>query len=272
MSDYCLLVAVSNPASVDPLVRMGGTLARANNGSLIITSVTEIPDQIPVKADTNLGAQQEAILERALSVADSVGIPAEGKAPPSHKPSRSIASLVEDTDPAGLLVGADERVPFEKSLLGRTVLERIIERVPCDVYVEQIGPGPALPGDSLLVPVADGAHPEAVLDVASDIGKVHDMRVHLVTVVSPGAELPTIEQTESRLRTYVTSEIEASGEVSVIPAESIVETLVELTGEHDMTVLGAPDDSTLSQLLAGTVPAGLADRGQNPLLMVTPKS
>ena len=38
MSDYRLVVAVSNPASVDPLVRIGNALARANNGSLIIVS------------------------------------------------------------------------------------------------------------------------------------------------------------------------------------------------------------------------------------------
>jgi hypothetical protein len=36
MSDYRLVVAVSNPASVDPLVQMGSPLARANNGSLIM--------------------------------------------------------------------------------------------------------------------------------------------------------------------------------------------------------------------------------------------
>jgi len=156
MSDYCLVVAVSNPASVDPLVRMGSALVRANNGSLIITSVTEVPPHIPVTADDKFASQQEAIIERALSVADSVGVPAEGEVPPSHRPVRSIVSLVENTDAPGLLLGSDELIPFEESLLGRTVPELITERAPCDVYVEQIGPGPAVPGDAVLVPVADG--------------------------------------------------------------------------------------------------------------------
>ena len=269
MSDSCFVVAVSNPASVDPLIRMRSALARANNGSLRVTSVTEVSAQIPVTADDTLASQQEAIIERALSVADCLGVPAEGQTPPSHRPSRSIVSLVENTDAAGLLLGADERIPFEESLFGRTGLERLIEQVPCDVYVEQIGPVPAVPGDSVLVPVADGAHAETVMRVASDIGRAYDMRVHLVTVVSPGADVHRIEQMERRLRTYLTSEVETTGEVSVIPGESVVETLVGLTGEHDVTVLGATEDSTLTQLLSGTVPSGLAKRSQNTLLLVS---
>jgi APA family basic amino acid/polyamine antiporter len=270
MSDFRLVVAVSNPASVDQLTRMGSALARANDGSLIITSVVELPSQIPVRANHNdLGSQQEAIVKRALSIADSVRVPAEGKAPPSHRPVRSIVSLVKDTDAAGLLVGSDERIPFEESLFGRTDLERIIEQVPCDVYVEQIGPSPAVLGDSVLVPVADVANSETVMDVAADIGRACDMRVNLVTVVSPSADVHTIEQTEQRLRTYLNTEIEATGEVAVIPGESVVDTLVELTGEHDVTVLGATEESTLTQLLSGTVPAGLAKRSQNTLLLVS---
>lgn len=270
MNDYRLVVAVSNPASVDSLTRMGCALARANDGSLTITSVVELPAQIPVRADhDDLGSQQEAIIERALSIADSAGVPAEGKAPPSHRPVQSIVSLVEDTDAAGLLVGSDERIPFEESLFGRTGLERLIEQAPCDVYVEQIGPSPAVPGDSVLVPVADGAHAEGVIDMAADIGRASDMRVHLVTVVSPDVDVHTIEQTEQRLRTYLNAEIKATGEVAVIPGESVVDTLVELTGEHDMTVLGATEESTFTQLLSGTVPAGLAKRSQNTLLLVS---
>ena len=61
MSDYRLVVAVSNPASGDPLVRMGSALARVNNESLITTSVTAVPPHIPVTADDKFASQQEAI-------------------------------------------------------------------------------------------------------------------------------------------------------------------------------------------------------------------
>jgi len=59
----------------------------------------------------------------------------------------------------------------------------------------------------------------------------------------------------------LSSEIECTGEVEMIPGESVVETLVKLTGENNVIVLGPTVDSTLTQLLSGMVPAGLAERG-----------
>lgn len=268
MSDACFVVAVANPSSVDPLVRMGSGLARAENGKLTITSVSELPAQVPATADGKRPYQQEAIIDRAVSVADSLGVPAEGRVPPSHNPAQSIVSLVENTDAAGLLVGSDDAVPFEESLLGRTLSERIIDDVSCDVYVEHIGPAPAVPGDSILVPVADGAHTDTVITVATDIARAYDMDIELVTVVSPDADIYTIEQTERRLRTHLPGEMKSSEEVAAVPGERVVETLVDLTGDHDVTVLGATEESTLRQFLSGTVPAGLVKRSQNTLLLV----
>ena len=54
----------------------------------------------------------------------------------------------------------------------------------------------------------------------------------------------------------------------MIPGERVVETLVELTGENNVTVLGPTEDSTPTQLLSDTVPAGLTERGRKILLLV----
>lgn len=272
MNGACIVVAVANPASVDPLVRMGGALARAKNGRLTITSVSELPDQLPVTADNSLASQQEAIIKRAVSVADSLGVPAEGRVPPSHNPAHSIVSLVENTGAAGLLIGSDDTVPFEESLLGRTVPERIIDEVTCEVYVEHIGPAPAVPGDSILVPVADGAHTDTVVAVATAIARAYDMDIHLVTVVSPDADIHTVEQTEQRLRTQLPDKIGPRGAVTAIPGKRVVETLADLTGDHDVTVLGATEESIFRQFMSGTVPAGLVKRSQNTLLLVANSS
>lgn len=268
MSSERFVAAVSNPASVEPITRIGCALARANNGSLILTSVTNVPEQIPTTDNHPLASQSEAVIERALSMADSLGVSADGRIPPSHKPSRSIVSLVENIDATGLILGANEHVPFEQSLLGRTFLERVINQAPCDVFVEQIGPVSALPGDSVLVPIAGGTHADTVTDVAVDIGRAYDMDIHPVTVVSPDTDVHQIGQIEQRLRTRFSDDIAATREPLVIPSEDVVGTLVELTGDHDATVMGATAESTATKLMSGTVPAGLAKRTQNTLLLV----
>jgi nucleotide-binding universal stress UspA family protein len=269
MSEYCVVVAVSNPASVDPLTRMGCTLAEANDGSVKITSVKKAPAQLPTSAYDEIGSKEEAIVERALSVAVSFDAPAEGLAPSSRDPAESIISLIDHVDASALLVGESELIPFQESWFRQTLVETVIDQVTCDIYVERIGPGPALPGDSMLVPVAEGAHANTTVRIASDLGKVHNMDVHLVTVLPQTSDVKTIRQTENRLQSYPPDEADVKVQTEVVLGDRIVETLVDLTADHDMTVLGATEKSKFEQFLSGTIPTGLAKRGQNPLLMVS---
>lgn len=188
MSEYCVVVAVSNPATVDALTRMGCTLSQANDGVVKVVSVAELSDQLPAAAD-GIGHKQEAIVERALSVSESFDVPVEGLSPASHDLVESVVTLTERVDASALVMGSNELSPFKKSLLGRTFVETVGDRVACDIYVERVGPGPAIPGESILVPIAAGVHADAAVRVASDIGAVHGMDVNLVTVLSEEADM-----------------------------------------------------------------------------------
>lgn len=272
MSDHCVVVAVSNPASVDPLTRMGCTLAQANDRSVKIASVKKAPAQLPSSGYDEIGSKQEAIVERALSVAESFDTPAEGLAPSSRDPAESIVSLTDQVSASALLMGESELVPFQESWLRQELVETVIDRVTCDVYVERIGPGPALPGDSILVPIAEGTHANTTVRIALDIGYIHNMNVHLVTVLPQTSDMKTIRQTEKRLQSYPPEEVDVEVQTEVVLGEMIVETLVDLTTDHDVTVLGATEKSKLHQFLSGTIPTGLAKRGQSPLLMVSSHS
>jgi nucleotide-binding universal stress UspA family protein len=272
MSEYCVVVAVSNPASVDPLTKMGCTLAEANDGIIKIASVKQTPPQLPAATYDEFGSKEEAIIDRALAVADSFDARTEGVTPFSRDTAESIVSLIDRVDASALLVGASELTPFKESWLGRSLIETITERVTCDVYAERIGPGLAVPGGSILVPIADGTHADAVVRVATDIGRVHDMRVELVTVVSPTADPQTISRSEKRLRAHVPDGSDPTVQTDVVLGDSIVATLVELTGDHDVTVLGATEQSSFEQLLSGTIPTALARRSRNPLVLVNSSS
>lgn len=94
------------------------------------------------------------------------------------------------------------------------------------------------------------------------------MDVNLVTVLSEEADMQRIRRSEQQLRAYQADETDAVVHADVVLGETIVETLVEMTGDHELTVLGATEQSTLRQFLSGTIPTGLAKRGKNPLLLV----
>lgn len=88
-----------------------------------------------------------------------------------------------------------------------------------------------------------------------------------MAVLSPGTDVYTIEQKKAALA-YPNSEIRYTGEVAVSPDETVADTLVGSTGEHDVTVLGATEGPGLVQFLSGTVPAVFTNRGQDALLLV----
>lgn len=67
-----------------------------------------------------------------------------------------------------------------------------------------------------LVLVANAGYADTVVGMASDVGRTDDMLIHLVAVVSIGPDVRMIKQTEQRLRTCLSSEIESTGESTVI--------------------------------------------------------
>lgn len=96
-------------------------------------------------------------------------------------------------------------------------------------------------GDSALIPVVDGAYAEVVLEVASDVGMVYDTRV--IPWLSCAWVLACTQSNGRKAAlTYLSSESRYTGEVAVSPDEAVADTLVGLTGEHDVTVLGATED------------------------------
>jgi hypothetical protein len=105
--------------------------------------------------------------------------------------------------------------------------------------------------------------------VGGCLGYRHGLRYagYLVAVLSPGTDVYTIEQKKAALA-YPNSEIRYTGEVAVSPDETVADTLVGSTGEHDVTVLGATEGPGLVQFLSGTVPAVFTNRGQDALLLV----
>lgn len=158
-------------------------------------------------------------------------------------------------------MGSSELSPFRESLLRRVSIETLSTRVSSDLFVERIGPGPDAPDDSVLVPIAAGTHTAAAARAASEIGVVYNMRVQLVTALSETADTSTIKRTEQQRHPDVPDETDTI-QTNIILGETTTGASVRLTRNHDITVLGVAEQSTLAQFLSGTIPMRLARRGK----------
>ena len=274
-----MLVAVGNPEHVEQLVRTAGDLAAGGSGTVRIVTVVVKPRDSPfgVFADETIrrefAGDSHELLERART---PPGVTVEREVVVGQSVAGGLLSAVEETAPAALVVGWQGRSRRTDALLGTTV-DRLVERAPCDLYVERVG-REANGVESVLLPVAAGPHVRAAATVARSIAERNDARVHVLSVETPGIDGTAAEhvaQARDLLEGWNGNgnrgrEAAGGGEVvetrtvpvttETVDATDLTDALVAAAAGHDVVVLGATRKGPLRGRLVGSVPRRLVDR------------
>lgn len=267
-----ILVAVANPDHAEQLVRTAGDLARVTDGLVQIVSVIAKPHSSPFSLYTDdtiieqYSGTSQKILNKATKVApDDVTVTSELIV------GRSIAdgvlTAVGQTNARALVVGWQERKRRTDAVLGTTI-DRLIERAPCDLYVERIGQE-ANSVDSILLPVAGGPHVRPAASVAKAIAARNDATVYVFSVAASDTDSKTA-------REYIVSaEVdleEAPGphiqmESVIHDGDDIAEGIIEAAIDHDVIVFGATRQGALHRRLVGSVPRTVVHQTDRTVLL-----
>lgn len=279
--DGPVLVAVGNPEHVEQLVRTAGDLAHGGPGRVRIVTVVAKPTDSPfgVFADETIrrefAGDSRELVERAET---PPGVAVEREVVVGRSVAGGILSAVEETDPTALVVGWQGRSRRSDAILGTTV-DRLVERAPCDLYVERVG-REANGVDSVLLPVAGGPHVRVAATAARAIAERNDARVHVLSVATPGSTgaseyvSETRELLESghgtggkaRVGTAGTGtgadsvETRAPIDAETVEAEDATDVLVAAAADHEVVVLGATRKGPLRGRLVGSVPRRVVGR------------
>ena len=267
-----VLVAVANPDHAAQLVRTAGDLARASGSPLRIVSIVVKSRDSPfaVYSDEAIierfSGRSREIVDRAVAVAPD-GVAVSGTLVVSRSVTDGILSAVEETDPRALVVGWEDRTGRTDAALGTTV-DRLIERAPCDLYVERIG-GEADGVDSILVPVAGGPHVYPAVRVAKAIAARNDATVVLRSVVDPdtdpAAAAEFVADAASALEAAPGPSVRA--ESLVDEGDDVAERLVEVAADHDVLVFGATRQGAIRRRLVGSIPLTVARRTDRTMIL-----
>ncbi|MEF8840271.1 MAG: universal stress protein [Haloarculaceae archaeon] len=273
-ADGPVLVAVENPAHVQQLVRTAGDLARDGPGRVRLVTVVAKPRDSPfgVFADETIRREFAGDSHELVQRAETPpGVTVEREVVVARSVAGGILSAVEETDPTALVVGWQGRSRRSDALLGTTV-DRLVERAPCDLYVERVG-READGVDSVLLPVAGGPHVRAAATAARAIADRNDAPVHVLSVETPGSEgadgyvtearelLGTVvERREAGESGAVGTGTHAPVETGTVRAEDVTDALVAAAADHDVVVLGATRQGPLRGRLVGSVPRRIVER------------
>ena len=266
-----ILVAVANPDHAPQLVRTASDLARASDGFVRIVSVVVKSHDSPfsVYSDEAIidryARNSRELLDSALAVA-----PDDVRVDDALVVSRSVAdgiqTAVEETDARALVVGWEHRDRRTGAVLGSTI-DRLLERIPCDLYVERIG-HEADGVDSILLPVAGGPHVRPAVDVANAIAVRNDATVSFCSVVDD-TDSRTAGDSVERAMAFLE---DAPGppvrtESTIYDGSDVVETLLEAAADHDVVVFGTTRQGALHRRLVGSIPRRVTRRTDRTVII-----
>jgi len=263
--EYSVLVAVSNPHTVDSLMEAGLAIARQHSGKLIVVTVAEVPEGLSLMSGRKPKRSQEELIDRALRYASSRGLEARGLVKIAHLVSAGILETALEEECNFLVLGA----PGAQSLLERffaSIVERVLQGLPNQVGIVYGALDPVRVR-GVVVPITKGASSELAAELGPGFGKSFGAPVRVVTVV-PNALAPKEAATVEREALETMRKAEHDGALQVVRGTNAESGLLDSLSEGDLVVIGAPTTDPVAALLAETLPQTLARLRTGPMIVV----
>lgn len=268
---YTLVVAVSNPANVEQLMRTAVDVARVNEGEIRVISVIHKPPTSPFllfpddRIKQEFAGDHRTVLDRAVASAEDSPVPVRRSLLVGSDVSDTILSTVETVDAAALLIGWRERPRPRDIVLGRTV-DPVVSRAPCDVYVERVGTT-ADGMDAILLPTVGGPHIEPAINLVSAVARANDATVTVVSYVDPTAGEDARSDAAEHVEAATNQLTGVPVEKRVDDASDVADAIVSAAEAHDFVVLGATRERRLRNRLIGTVAESVGHRATPPIVI-----
>ena len=266
-----VLVGLSNPDAAQQLVRTAGDLARLETGSVRLVTVAVKPHDSPfgVFDDETIvrefAGESHDLLNR---VTTPPGVAVERDVLTARSAAGGLLEAVDAADPAALVVGWEGRVRRSDAVFGSTV-DTLVERAPCDLYVERVG-READGVDSVLLPVAGGPHVGAAARIARAIALGNDARVVVFSVATAdegGVDEAEAFVTEGAAALSGATDDELRVETATGRADDVTDAIVAEAADHDVVVLGTTRQGAIRRTLVGSVPRRVVERTEGTVII-----
>lgn len=264
--DSQLLVPIADPESAEQLMRAAVDVARERDAEIHVISVVTVAPQTPLAEGRQHVGERRELLSRAMAIGEEGGVPTQGTVRLGHDPATAIINTVEQYDSDTVLMGWHGQGRRRRDIVLGSNVDDVVRDARCDVLVERIGE----PGDveSILVPTAGGPHAEYAAEVAGSIARANDAHVEIAYVVGSDADSDARTEAEELLAQAAESVGEHDSVSSqLLDGDDVVEEIVDRSGGHDLTIVGATRESLLQQLVFGAIPEEVARRADGTIIM-----
>lgn len=256
--------------SIPRLIDIAGTIARENDGGLLLLNVITIPQPTPLSFAEDEPAIDEAheqLESLCWFAAERTDAPVEGVVCLTRSEKQAVLEQIEKRDCDAAVFGlSDERPKALRFMLGCTV-ETVSAGAGCDVFVVR-QKGPPAPLRRILLAVSTGPHSGLAAETARVFGRADGSRVDVIHVVPPDAS-PAQRDRASDLvsdAARLMEELERV-DVAVVESDDVPAEIVRRSVDYDATILGSPTAGLLRQFVFESVPETVGRDTENTVLM-----
>jgi amino acid transporter/nucleotide-binding universal stress UspA family protein len=263
--EYGVLVAVSSPRTVESLMEAAIAIARKHEGDLTAVTVIEVPEGQSLLAGRHMIRELEEVLQRAVDYARERGVIARPVIKIGRRISQAVVQTAREESCNFLLIGQPQPLSFFERIVS-TVVERVLQNAPCRVGVVY-GNVDARSIKEVVVPVTRGDNSELAAELASAYAGWFDVTPRALTVIEHSVSDAEADKAVAAARRTLEA-AEFAGEFEVMRRYDISRGLIGGIRRGDLVVIGAPSSGPVVPLWGDTIPALIAKRGRNPVIVV----
>jgi amino acid transporter/nucleotide-binding universal stress UspA family protein len=265
---YRVLVPIANPGNVDQLIDLACSIAKRQDGKLIVMRAVVLPEQIAPSVETAYVERERGILDLARDRAKANGVPVTSLVRIGHNAARAILDTSRDHRCDLIVLGWRGHVSTTQHILGE-VTDDVINHARTDILLAKLTDHASW--KRLLLPTAGGEHARSAQRYAAAIVASEGGSVTLCSVVAPDAPAEALESEEERLRKSVEWMLENQGidtDFTVIRHRSISEGIIAEGERYDAIIVGAAGKSFSNQILFGSIPEEIARNSAKPVIVI----
>ena len=260
---YRVLLPIDDPKNI-ALVDLGCLMAKNRDGELLLTSVLEVPNNVPLSnANPDLLNEKKNMLEKLKLHAELMGVKTRAMVSVSHDVVGAIVDTATEEHSNMIIIGWKGYTRTQKRILGRK-MDDILHKTPCDVILlraeEKISP------DKILVLSGATWHVSKATETAAEIARYEGSRITILNVIVEDRYMDKARNYSKRLK-----EIVESHGVPVITKEVRPETIVGgVVGEsldYDLLVIGSSAAKRWEKFDFGPIQDRLAKEAKCPVLV-----
>lgn len=261
-----LLVPVANPVTAEPLLRMAATIAQAQHYEMECVQIIQLPSyQSPAETPVSMYASR-ALTDRATQIGQEYGISVHTQIRVAHNIAESILEIIRERHIDLLLMGWNGENPAAGFVFG-SVVDTLVQRANCRMLLVKLVAEPAF--DRWLVPTAGGPNSRQALRLLPSLVELGEKPqvflcqvVRTLDTVPKNALQPTVDSLRQRIDMPIAT-IECQ-------SNDVATAIVSVAGEYDcdVIVIGATRSGMLQQVIQGNIPAAIAQRCEQTVILV----